>query len=341
MVVVVDGMGGDFSPNAVVEGCIAAIKEYGVDILITGPEDLIREELKKYSYNGDKIKIVDAKEIISTNEHPVMAVKRKKDSSLVKALNLVKNGEADAIISAGSTGAFLAGCTLIVGRIKGIDRPALAPVMPGKNGPFMIIDSGANAECKPHYLVQFALMGKTYFENILKIANPSVGLVNIGIEEEKGNELSKSAHKLLKEASLNFMGNVEAREIPTGDINVLVCDGFVGNVILKLYEGAVANIFDILKTSIMSSFRTKLGGILLKPVFKKFKKDFDYKEYGGAAFLGVNGICIKAHGSSDAKAFKNAIKQATIFHENKVVDKLKLEIEKLTEQEKNINENLQ
>lgn len=337
MVVVVDGMGGDFSPSAVVEGCIAAIKEYEIDILITGPEDLIREELEKYTYDSNRIKIVDAKEVISTNEHPVMAVKRKKDSSLVKALNLVKSGDADAIISAGSSGAFLAGCTLIVGRIKGIDRPALAPVMPGKKGPFMIIDCGANAECKPHYLVQFGLMGKTYFENILKVTNPSVGLVNIGIEEEKGNELSKSAYKLLKEANLNFVGNVEAREIPTGDTNVLVCDGFVGNVILKLYEGAVANIFDILKTSIMSSFRTKLGGMLLKPVFKKFKKDFDYKEYGGAAFLGVNGICIKAHGSSDGKAFKNAIRQATIFYENKVVDKLKLEIEKLSEQEKSIN----
>ena len=340
MIVVVDGMGGDFSPNAVVEGCVAAIKEYDIDILITGPEDLILSELKKYNYNVSKIKIVDAKEVINTNEHPVMAIKRKKGSSLVKALNLVKSGEADAIISAGSTGAFLAGCTLIVGRIKGIDRPALAPVVPGKNGPFMIIDSGANAECKPHYLVQFGLMGKTYFENILKINNPSVGLVNIGTEEEKGNELSKSAHQLLKEANLNFVGNVEAREIPTGDVNVLVCDGFTGNVILKLYEGTVATIFDLLKAEIMKSFKTKLGGSLLKPVFRKFKKDFDYKEYGGAAFLGVNGICIKAHGSSDAKAFKNAIGQAKVFYENNVVDKLKLEIEKLSEQEKNINQNL-
>jgi len=334
MVVVVDGMGGDFSPNAVVEGCIAAIKEYDIDILITGPEDLIREELKKYTYDCNKIKIVDAKEVISTSEHPVMAIKRKKDSSLVKALNLVKSGDADAIISAGSTGAFLAGCTLIVGRIKGIDRPALAPVVPGKKRPFMIIDCGANAECKPHYLLQFGLMGKIYFENILKVDNPSVGLVNIGTEEEKGNELTKSAHKLLKEANLNFVGNVEAREIPSGDVNVLVCDGFTGNVILKLYEGTVANIFGLLKMRIMGSFKTRFGGMLLKPVFKKFKKDFDYKEYGGAAFLGVNGICIKAHGSSDAKAFKNAIKQATIFYENKVVDKLKLEVQKLTEQEK-------
>ncbi|MBW9151804.1 phosphate acyltransferase PlsX [Clostridium estertheticum] len=334
MVVVVDGMGGDFSPNAVVEGCIAAIKEYNIDILITGSEDLIREELKKHTYDTNKIKIINTTEVIDVSEHPVMAVKRKKDSSLVKALNLVKNGEADAIISAGSTGAFLAGCTLIVGRIKGINRPALAPVIPGKKMPFMIIDCGANAECKPNYLLQFGLMGKIYFENILNVVNPSVGLVNIGSEEEKGNELSKATFKLLKEANLNFVGNVEAREIPTGDVNVLVCDGFTGNVILKLYEGTVATIFDLLKTNIMASVRTKIGGMLLKPVFKKFKKDFDYKEYGGAAFLGVNGICIKAHGSSDAKAFKNAIKQATIFYDNNVVDKLKLEIEKLTDNEK-------
>ncbi|MCB2355440.1 phosphate acyltransferase PlsX [Clostridium estertheticum] len=334
MVVVVDGMGGDFCPNAVVEGCIAAIKEYNIEILITGSEELIREELKKHTYDTNKIKIINTTEVIDVSEHPVMAVKRKKDSSLVKALNLVKNGEADAIISAGSTGAFLAGCTLIVGRIKGINRPALAPVMPGKKMPFMIIDCGANAECKPNYLLQFGLMGKIYFENILKVVNPSVGLVNIGSEEEKGNELSKATFKLLKEANLNFVGNVEAREIPTGDVNVLVCDGFTGNVILKLYEGTVATIFDLLKTNIMASVRTKIGGMLLKPVFKKFKKDFDYKEYGGAAFLGVNGICIKAHGSSDAKAFKNAIKQATIFYDNNVVDKLKLEIEKLTDNEK-------
>ncbi|MBU3186164.1 phosphate acyltransferase PlsX [Clostridium estertheticum] len=334
MIVVVDGMGGDFCPNAVVEGCIAAIKEYNIKILITGSEELIREELKKHTYDTNKIKIINTTEVIDVSEHPVMAVKRKKDSSLVKALNLVKNGEADAIISAGSTGAFLAGCTLIVGRIKGINRPALAPVMPGKKMPFMIIDCGANAECKPNYLLQFGLMGKIYFENILKVVNPSVGLVNIGSEEEKGNELSKATFKLLKEANLNFVGNVEAREIPTGDVNVLVCDGFTGNVILKLYEGTVATIFDLLKTNIMASVRTKIGGMLLKPVFKKFKKDFDYKEYGGAAFLGVNGICIKAHGSSDAKAFKNAIKQATIFYDNNVVDKLKLEIEKLTDNEK-------
>lgn len=332
MIIAVDGMGGDYSPTAVVEGCVLAVNEYkNIHIVITGPEEIIKKELSKYQYDIEKIKINDAKEVISPNEHPVMAIKRKKDSSLNKALNLVKNGEADAIISAGSTGAFLAGCTLIVGRIKGIDRPALAPIMPGKNGPFMLIDCGANAECKPHYLVQFALMGKTYFENILKINNPSVGLINIGAEEEKGNELTKAAHKLLKETDFNFVGNIEARDIPAGDVNVLVCDGFIGNTVLKMYEGVVANVFGVLKEEIMSSFRTKIGGVLLKPVFKKFKKNYDYKEYGGAAFLGVKGICIKAHGSSDAKAFKNAIRQAVNFHENNIIDKIVKEIEKMND----------
>lgn len=323
MRVVVDGMGGDYSPKAVVEGCVLAQKEYDLEIVITGPEELIMKELNKYSYNKEKISIVDAKEVIGVNESPVKALKSKKDSSMVKALQMVRDGEVDAIISAGSTGAFLAGCTLIVKRIKGIDRPALAPIMPGKKGAFMIVDVGANADCKPHYLVQFAQMGKVYFENILGINDPSVGLINIGAEEEKGNELTKEAHKLLKGQSFNFVGNVEPRDIPKGEVNVLVCDGFVGNTVLKMYEGVAATIFDELKEKIMSSTRTKIGGLLLKPIFKAFKKQYDYKEYGGAAFLGVNGICIKAHGSSDARAFKNAIRQAKTFHENKVIEKMK------------------
>ncbi len=328
MKVVVDGMGGDNSPQAIVEGCILAQKEYNIDIVITGPEDVITQELSKYEYNKGKITIVNATEVITLNESPVKALKSKKNSSLVKALNLVKDGEVDAIISAGSTGAFLAGCTLIVKRIKGIDRPALAPVMPGKNGPFMIIDVGANADCKPHYLTQFANMGKVYFENVLGIPNPSVGLINIGAEEEKGNELTKEAHKLLKEEPINFIGNIEPRDIPKGEVNVLVCDGFVGNTVLKMYEGVAATIFSELKEEIMGSTRSKLGGVLLKPVFTRFKKHYDYKEYGGAAFLGVNGICIKAHGSSDAKALKNAIKQAKISYDNEVLKKMKNVFEK-------------
>lgn len=323
MKVVVDGMGGDNSPQAIVEGCVLAQKEYGMDIIITGIKELIEAELAKYEYNKQSITVVDAREVISTKEAPVKALKTKKDSSLVKALELVKSGEADAVVSAGSTGAFLAGCTLIVKRIKGISRPALAPVMPGKNGPFMIIDVGANADCKPHYLAQFAEMGKVYFENVLDVNNPTVGLINIGEEEEKGNELTKEAHKLLKEADLNFVGNIEPREIPKGEVNVLVCDGFVGNTVLKMYEGVAETIFSELKTEIMSGFLSKIGGALLKPVFKRFKKHYDYKEYGGAAFLGVNGICIKAHGSSDARALKNAIKLSKTYYDTKVLEKVK------------------
>ncbi|MEG2017627.1 MAG: phosphate acyltransferase PlsX [Clostridium sp.] len=323
MRVVVDGMGGDNSPQAIVEGCVLAQKEYGVEIIITGSKEKIEAELAKYEYNKNAITIVDAREVISTNEAPVKALKTKKDSSLVKALDLVKNGEADAVVSAGSTGAFLAGCTLIVKRIKGISRPALAPVMPGKNGPFMIIDAGANADCKPQYLTQFAQMGKVYFENVLGVNNPTVGLVNIGEEEEKGNDLTKAAYQLLKEEDINFIGNIEPRDIPKGKVNVLVCDGFVGNTVLKMYEGVAETILSEIKAEIMGSFVTKIGGALLTPVFKRFKKHYDYKEYGGAAFLGVNGICIKAHGSSDARALKNAIKVSKVYYDTGVLEKMK------------------
>lgn len=329
MKIAIDGMGGDNAPMAVVEGVVEAFKEYqDIEIYITGPKDKIEAEFNKYTYPKDRLKIIDATEVISTNEHPVMALRRKKDSSIVKALNLVKSGECEAVISAGSTGAFLAGCTLIVGRIKGVERPSLAPIMPGRRGSFMVVDAGANVDCKPNYLVQFAKMGKIYYENVFKKENPSIGLINIGAEEEKGNDLTKATYKLLKEEkNMNFIGNVEPRDIPTGDVNVLVCDGFVGNTALKLYEGAAMNLLGIIKDQIMSSSTVpKFGAMLLKPVFKKLKVKFDYKEVGGAPFLGVDGICIKAHGSSDGKAFKNAIKQTRIFHEGKVVDKIKNEL---------------
>ncbi|GAA0114360.1 phosphate acyltransferase PlsX [Clostridium senegalense] len=329
---VVDGMGGDNSPSAVVEGAVMAVNEFSdIELVITGPQQAIQDELDKYQYEKGKITILDATEVISTNEHPVMAIKKKKDSSINKALQLVKQKEVDGIVSAGSTGAFLAGCTLIVGRIKGIDRPALAPIMPGLNGPFMVIDAGANVDCKPHYLEQFALMGKIYFESVLKHENPKVGLINIGSEEEKGNELTKSVHKLLKESNKNFIGNVEPREVTDGDVQVLVCDGFVGNTVLKMYEGVASNLFSMIKKNLMSSLTTKIGAAMSKPAFKKIKKEFDYTEYGGAAFLGVKGICIKAHGSSNSKAFKNAIRQAKKVYDNNIIEKITEEIEKTTE----------
>lgn len=330
MKIVIDGMGGDNAPSAVVEGAILSLKEFNdIEIYITGPKDRIERELLNYTYDKAKITVVDATEVIGTNEHPVMALRRKKDSSIVKALNLVKSGECDAIISGGSTGAFLAGCTLIIGRIKGIERPALAPIMPGRRGNFMVIDSGANVDCKANYLVQFANMGSIYYESVFNKNNPSVGLINIGEEAEKGNELTKETYKLLnEEKSINFVGNIEPREIPTGETDVLVCDGFVGNTVLKLYEGAAMNLLGIIKDHIMEApFVAKLGAGLLKPVFKTLKVKFDYKEVGGAPFLGVDGICIKAHGSSDAKAFKNAIKQTRIFQKGEVIKKIKENIE--------------
>ena len=331
MIIVVDGMGGDFAPGEAVCGAVSAIKEPNIDIIITGKEYLINNELKKYQYDKNRINVLDAKEVITTNEHPVMAVRRKKDSSLVKALNVVSSGKAQAVVSAGSTGAFMTGATLIVGRIKGIDRVALSPIMPGKNGKFMVVDAGANVDCKPKYLLQFALMGKIYLENVMNIKNPSVGLVNIGTEEQKGNELTKAAYKLLKESNLNFIGNVEPRNISDGDVDLLVCDGFVGNTVLKMYEGVALNVMSMLKEEILKSSTAKIGAVLMKNVFRNLKSKFDYSEYGGCAFLGSKGICVKAHGSSDSKAFKNAIFRAKDCVDSKVVDKIKLEVEKISD----------
>lgn len=322
MKIAIDGMGGDNAPVAVIEGAIQALNEYdNIELYITGPKGTIDSELAKYTYAKDKIIVIDAKEVISPNEHPVMALRKKKDASIVKALNLVKDGVCDGVISGGSTGAFLAGCTLIIGRIKGVERPALAPIMPGRRGNFMIVDVGANVDCKPSFLVQFAKMGKVYYQKIFNVNNPSIGLINIGAEEEKGNELTKATFKLLKEeSSLNFIGNIEPREIPTGDTNILVSDGFVGNTALKMYEGSASSLLGIVKDEVLkSSIISKLGIVLLKPVLKSIMKKFDYKEYGGAPFLGVDGICIKAHGSSDARAFKNSIKQTKIFYDNDVL----------------------
>lgn len=329
MKIAIDGMGGDHAPEAVVDGVVQALKEYpNIEMFITGPKDKIEAEFSKYEYPRDRVNIVDAEEVISPNEHPTMALRKKKNSSIVKALNLVKDGTCDAIISAGSTGAFLAGCTLIIGRIKGVKRPALAPIMPGRKGNFMVVDVGANVDCKPEYLVQFAKMGKTYYEIMFDSKDTSVGLVNIGAEEEKGNDLTKETYKLLKEENFNFIGNVEPREIPKGEVNVLVTDGFVGNTVLKMYEGCASTLLGMIKDTIYSSsLIPKLGAVLLKPVFKTLMVKFDYKEVGGAPFLGVNGICIKAHGSSDGKAFKNAIRQTKDFGERQVLEKIKSQFE--------------
>ncbi|CDM69055.1 Phosphate acyltransferase [Clostridium bornimense] len=323
MIFVIDGMGGDNAPVDIVKGAVDAVKERtDLNLIITGKEDVIKKELSKYDYDKDRITIVHTEEVISNDESPTAAIRKKKDSSLVKGLQLVKSGEADGILSAGSTGAFISGSTLIVGRIKGVKRPALAPIMPGQNGPFMVVDVGGNVDCKPEFLKDFAMMGKVYYENVMGIQNPSIGLVNIGAEEEKGNELTKATYGLLKTMDINFVGNVEPREIPKGDVNVVVCDGFVGNTVLKMYEGVASTLLKGIKAEIISSTRGKIGGLLLKPIFKSFQKKYDYRETGGSPFLGVKGICVKAHGSSDAYAIKNGINQCIALYEGKVVDKI-------------------
>lgn len=329
MKIVVDAMGGDLGVKVTVKGTVDAVKEYGVNVILVGKKELIEEELKKYQYTDDHIEIVNADEVITNEDKPVKAIRRKKNSSMVVGLTLVKEKKADAFISAGNTGALLSGGLFIVGRIKGIERAALAPVYPTKKGVSLLIDAGANADCKPKYLQQFAIMGSIYAEKVLNIKEPKVGIVNIGVEEGKGNELTREAFQLLSESDIDFYGNLEARDIPEGYADVMVCDGFVGNIILKLTEGLAYSIFQVLKEEFTKNLLTKIGALILKPGLKNFKKKLDYTEYGGAPLLGVKGAVIKAHGSSDSKAIKNAIRQAKVFAENKVLERIEQDINNL------------
>ena len=309
MNIYVDAMGGDNAPIEIIKGCILAIKEYNIHITIIGIQEDIQKELWKYKHEEDKITIINTTEIINNEDEPVFAIRKKKDSSLVKGMNLVKENDHSVLISAGNTGALLAGGLLKIGRIKGILRPALAPIIQKKKNPCLLIDAGANTDCKSKQLQQFAIMGSIYMQKVIGKDQPRVGLVNIGSEETKGNELTKETYKLLKKSNINFIGNVEARDIPHGVADIIVCDGFTGNVILKLTEGLSSFIMHSLKDQMLSTFKGKIGGLFLKSTLKSFKNQFDYTEYGGAPFLGINGGLIKAHGSSDANAIKNAIRQ--------------------------------
>ncbi|MBQ7113106.1 MAG: phosphate acyltransferase PlsX [Clostridia bacterium] len=313
--VIMDAFGGDNAPAAVVEGAVKALSRFDdVSIILCGREDAIREELKKHRYDVARMSVLHAADVIDCHDSPTLAIKRKKDSSLVKALEAVAAGEADAIVSAGSTGALLTGATLIVRRIKGVKRPALASLLPTRTGGWlMLIDCGANADCKPQYLQQFAVMASAYMQGVMGIKSPRVGLLNNGAEAEKGNELTKAVYPLLEEAPVNFVGNCEAREILSGDYDVLVCDGFSGNVVLKYTEGLSATILAMLKDELMADTKSKIGALLAKPAFRRMKKKMDYTEVGGAPLLGINGCVIKAHGSSDAKAFSSAVMQARQF----------------------------
>lgn len=323
IIVAVDAMGGDFAPVEIVKGAVDAIKEFGVTIKLVGREADIKRELAQYTYDTDRLEVVNAEEVIGTDEVPTMAIRRKKDSSLVVGLNLVKNGEADAFVSAGSTGALLTGALLLIGRLEGIERPALGTCMPTKTGFSFMVDSGANVDCKAKYLEQFAKMGSVYVENIFGIENPKVALVNIGAEKEKGNALTKEAYELLEAAgNINFVGNIEPRNVPYGEADVIVCDGFVGNTILKYMEGLAKTLLSIIKEEITVG-KYKVAAAMLKTPFQNIKKRFDADEVGGAPFIGLKSLVVKAHGSSNAKAIKNAIGQCVLFCEADIIGKIK------------------
>ncbi|MBC2575666.1 phosphate acyltransferase PlsX [Peptostreptococcus canis] len=328
MKIVIDGMGGDNAPQSTVEGACLAVNEYGVDIILTGDETTLKNELKKHKYDESKIKIVHTTEVITNDEKPVYAIRRKTDSSMVVALKMVKNKEADVIISAGSTGALLSGGVFIVKRIKGISRPCICAALPTiSGGVVMLSDTGANVDCNTQNLRDFAIMTDIYAKRVINIENPKVALANIGTEDGKGNDLVKSAFEEIKSIKgINFIGNMETREILNGVCDIVICDGFIGNIILKTVEGSVFSLFKKLKEVMTSTTKSKIGALMMKSELKKIKDLLDYSSYGGAPFLGVDGGVIKAHGSSDSRAIKNAVKQAIKLCEGNVVEEIKKNI---------------
>ncbi len=322
--VAVDAMGGDNAPFVTVKGAVDAIKESNnLKVFLVGQKAKVDEELSKYEYDKNRIEVVDATEIIEMAEPPVMAIRKKKDSSIVKAMYMVNHGEADAYVSAGSTGATLVGGQVIVGRLKGVDRAPLAPLIPTEKGTSLLIDCGANVDARANHLVQFAKMGTVYMENIMGVKNPTVGIVNIGAEEEKGNALVKEAFPLLKNCpDINFIGSVEARDIPAGGADIIVCEAFTGNVILKMYEGVAKSLMHVIKKSLMSNLKTKIGALLIKNDLKKSLAGYSLDSYGGAPMLGLKGLVVKTHGSANEIEVKNSILQCVTFTEQQISEKI-------------------
>lgn len=322
--VAVDAMGGDNAPYVTVKGAVDAIKESNnLKVFLVGKEDKVNEELSKYTYDKSRIEVINATEEIEMAEPPVMAIRTKKDSSIVKAMYMVNHGEADAYVSAGSTGATLVGGQVIVGRLKGVDRAPLAPLIPTEKGNSLLIDCGANVDARSNHLVQFAKMGTVYMENIMGIKNPTVAIVNIGAEEEKGNALVKETFPLLKNCpDINFIGSIEARDIPAGFADIIVCEAFTGNVILKMYEGVAKSMMHIIKNSLMGSLKTKIGALLIKDDLKKSLANYSLDQYGGAPMLGLKGLVVKTHGSANDIEVKNSILQCVTFTEQKISEKI-------------------
>jgi len=327
--VYLDAMGGDNAPLCTVEGALEALRADGeLKITLGGPVGEIEPLLKDAGALRDRIAIDDAPEIITNHDAPVMAIRQKKNSAQVKGMLMVREKEADAFVSAGSTGATLAGGMFRLGRIDGVERPALAPLLPNGKGFFCLIDCGANVDCKPHYLAQFGVMGDVYMRSVHGVEKPRVGLVNIGAEAEKGNELVKAAYPLMEQAPFNFVGNIEGRDITADMADVIVCDGFSGNLIMKFMEGVAETLMGIIKKEMYADFRGKLGGLIAKPAFRRVKKTMDYTEVGGAPLLGVKGVVIKAHGSSNGHAIASAIRQAALMARKGLVDAIETEISK-------------
>ena len=332
--VVLDAMGGDNAPGEIVKGAVDAVKEDAeIHVILVGQEEKVKAALASLEYPKEQISVVNATEVIEMAESPVAAIRKKKDSSIVVGMKLVKEQQADAFVSAGSTGAVLVGGQVLIGRIRGIERPPLAPLIPTEKGVTLLIDCGANMDARASHLVQFAQMGSIYMKHVMGIANPTVGIVNIGAEEEKGNALVKETFPLLKEQEdLNFIGSVEARDIPTGPADVVVCEAFTGNVILKMYEGTAAMLLSAVKKGLMSTLRSKIGALLIKPALKATLKDYDASKYGGAPMLGLNGLVVKTHGNSKALEIKNTILQCKTFVQADINGKIREQLLQPTEE---------
>ncbi len=332
MKIAVDAMGGDFAPRENVLGAVRARRELGIEVILVGNEDLLSNELKTLEAEND-VPVVHASETIGMYESPAGAVRRKRNSSIVKAVELIKSGYADALVSAGSTGAVMVASLLYFGRIKSIGRPAIATILPSRNRCTLLLDAGANTDCSPKHLLQFGIMGSLYAKLILGVDNPAVGLLNIGEEETKGNALTLGAYPLLKQSDINFVGNVEGRDIFSGACDVVVCDGFVGNVVLKTSEGLATTLLHTIKEEVAKSMLARLGAIMTIPVFKEIRRKMDYTEYGGAPLLGVNGITIIAHGKSNSTAIKNAIQMAKNSAEKDIVTAIRSGVDDMAARE--------
>ncbi len=333
MKIIVDAFGGDNAPLEVIKGSAMAVEQLGVEIILTGDENKIKAAAAENNISLDGISIMHTESVIDIHEEPTSIIKERSDCSMAIGLKALADGEGDAFVSAGSTGALVVGATFIAKRIKGIKRAALAPVMPTDKGYMMLVDAGANVDCRPEMLVQFGIMGSCYMQRVLGVESPKVGLINVGAEDTKGREMDIEAYKMLKEAPVNFYGNLEARDIPLGECEVVVSDGFTGNVALKLYEGMGSYFSHTLKDMLMGSFGGKLAALLIMKKIKAFKKKMDYSETGGAVLMGISKPVIKAHGSSNAKAFYNAIRQAKNCVDGDIIGEITKSLELLKKQE--------